>query len=149
MGFQKEYKMDTQSYDIKVGDIVSYDNIHARVMRIVEMDDTDGAFEVQLALQEFYKRPLLGDLELIESVKLSAFEPGDLVLVHNIPEHEKEHYGCGWVLHMSDLTDGQPQIVTDVTNHPEEGLIIQIGGPIVGLWFHAYHIEHIENYDIV
>lgn len=131
--------------DIKVGDIVSYNNIHARLMRIVEMDDIDDAFEVQLAMQESYKRLLLDELELIESVTLSTFESGDLVIVRDIPAHEREHYGCGWVSHMSSLIDGQPHTVTDVKNHPEEGLIVQIKG----LWFHAYHIEHAENYDMV
>lgn len=130
--------------DIKVGDIVEYNNSHARVMRIVE-DDDEGIYKADLAAQGFDAYVSLDELELIESVKLSNFETYDMVVVHNIPTHEKKNYGCGWMHRMAAILDGQPHQITHVRNHPEEGMIVRI----MGCWFHAYHVEHAQDYDIV
>lgn len=130
--------------DIKVGDIVSYNNNHARVMRIIE-DDEDGEYKAHLVAQKLDIHIPLDELELIESVELSNFEPGDLVIVRNIPQYEKELYGCGWLTSMNKILDGEPHTIKHVVTHEEEGIIVQIKG----CWFQTYHVEHVQNYDIV
>lgn len=129
--------------DIKVGDIVEYNNVHARVMHIE--DDYNGTCLAQLATQGRYAYIPIDKLTLIESVQLSEFKHGDLVIVHDIPTHEKENYGCLWAPGMEFSLDGQPQKITEVQDDPEEGLIVKIQD----YWFSAYHIEHAQDYDIV
>lgn len=128
---------------IKVGDIVEYYGTHARVMRIE--DDFNGVHISELAAQEFNEYVPSNKLNLIESVQLSEFEPGDLVFVHDIPAYEKDNYTCGWMPGMDFTLDGQPQEITDVKDDSEEGLVVQIQN----YWFSAYHITHVQNYDIV
>lgn len=129
--------------DIKVGDIVEHNNGHARVMHIEE--DYDGVYMAELSAQESHTYTPIGDLKLIESVQLPQFEPGDFVIVHDIPTHEKENHGCLWIPSMNFVLDGQPQQITDVQNDPEEGLIVKIQR----YWFSAYHITHAQNYDMI
>lgn len=129
--------------DIKVGDIVEYDNVHARVMHIE--DDYNGVCLAELAAKGSHSYTPIDELTLIESVILPEFKPGDLVIVHNIPIYEKDNYGCLWAPGMEFALDGQPQKITDVQDDPEEGLIVKIKD----YWFSAYHIEHAQDYDIV
>lgn len=129
--------------NIKVGDIVEYHGTHARVMRIE--DDYNGAHIAELAAREFNEYVPINELTLIKSVQLSEFEPGDLVIVHDIPTYEKDNYTCGWMPGMDFALDGQPQEITDVKDDSEEGLVVQIQN----YWFSAYHITHVQNYDIV
>lgn len=129
--------------DIKVGDIVEYNNVHARVMHIE--DDYNGVCLAELAAQGCHSYTPIDKLTLIESVQLSEFKHGDLVIVHDIPTHEKENYGCLWAPGMEFALDGQPQKITEVQDDPEEGLIVKIQD----YWFSAYHITHEQDYDIV
>lgn len=129
--------------DIKVGDIVEYNNVHARVMRIE--DDSTGMHITELVAREFNEYVPIHKLTLIESVQLSEFEPGDLVVVHDIPTYEKDNYTCGWMHGMKFMLDGQPQKIIDVQGDDEEGLIVKIHD----YWFSAYHITREQDYDIV
>lgn len=129
--------------DIKVGDIVEYSNVHARVMYIEE--DYNGVCLAELAAQGRHAYIPIDKLTIIESVRLPEFKPGDLVIVHNIPTYEKDGYGCLWVPGMDSLLGGQPQKITEIQDDPEEGFIVKIQN----YWFSAYHIEHAQNYDIV
>ena len=108
-------------------------------------DDYNGTCLAQLATQGRYAYIPIDKLTLIESVQLSEFKHGDLVIVHDIPTHEKENYGCLWAPGMEFALDGQPQKITEVQDDPEEGLIVKIKD----YWFSAYHIEHAQDYDIV
>ena len=128
---------------IKVGDIVEYDNTRARVMHIE--DDYDGVCLAELAAKGHHAYVSIDKLTLIESVQLPKFEPGDLVIVHDIPTHEKDNYGCLWGPAMNFALDGQPQKIIDVQDDPEEGLIVKIKD----YWFSAYHIVHEQNYDMI
>ncbi len=129
--------------DIKVGDIVEYHGTHARVMRIE--DNYDGVRLAELASQELNEYVPIHELTLIESVQLSEFQPGDLVVVHDIPAYEKDNYTCGWMPGMKFALNGQPQKITDVQDDDEEGLIVKIHD----YWFSAYHITREQDYDIV
>lgn len=129
--------------NIKVGDIVEYHGTHARVMRIE--DDSTGMHIAELAAREFNEYAPINELTLIESVQLSEFEPGDLVVIHDIPTYEKDNCTCGWMHGMKFTLDGQPQKIIDVQGDDEEGLIVKIHD----YWFSAYHITHVQDYDIV
>lgn len=98
-----------------------------------------------IVAQEFNEYVPIHELTLIESVQLSEFQPGDLVVVHDIPTYEKGNYTCGWMPSMGFTLDGQPQTIIDVQGDDEEGLIVKIHD----YWFSAYHITHAQDYDIV
>lgn len=136
---------------IKVGDIVSYNGINARVMRIRSIDD-DGNPNITLAASKPIRGAYMDELELVESVKLPELEPGELVTVHDIPTYEKERYGCSWVFGSPGMDaiveaceSGQNQSIEEVRDHPEEGLIVRIDG----LWFQMYHLTSTSNYDMI
>ncbi len=65
---------------IKVGDIVLYDGVRARVMRIESNDDSE-RLEVLLAVPRSDKTIYLDELELVKPVSLPEFEQGDSVIV--------------------------------------------------------------------
>ena len=137
--------------NIKVGDIVSYNGINARVMRIGSIDD-DGDPNITLAASKPIRDAYMDELELVESVKLPELKPGELVIVHDIPTYEKEKYGCYWVFGSSGMDAvieacklGEKQTIEEVRDHPEEGLIARIGG----FWFQMYHLASTNNYDMI
>ena len=131
---------------IKVGDIVLHDDIRARVMRI-----DDEQLTVQLAAPKFDRDSDIDmdKLELAQSVKLPEFKPGDLVIVHDIPKHEKDNYGCYWAFRMNAIVEacksGQKQTIDRVRNHPEEGSSVLIKG----FWFQVYHLTKADDYDMI
>lgn len=73
--------------DIKVGDIVRYNGHNVRVLRISSY----------ILLSYFgLVHDGLDNLELIESYDPSKFEVGDRVIILDIPNRERMHYGSGW-----------------------------------------------------
>lgn len=133
---------------IKVGDIVLYDGVRARVMRIESNDDSE-RLEVLLAVPRSDKTIYLDELELVKPVSLPEFEQGDSVIVHDIPKHEKDNYGCYWAFVMNAIVEacksGQKQTIDRVRNHPEEGSSVLIKG----CWFQVYHLTKADDYDMI
>lgn len=71
---------------IKVGDIVKYNGVEARLMRI--SDDEKPKAILAASGIEIYA--YVCELELVESVPLPKFKRGDLVIVNDIPGCEKK-----------------------------------------------------------
>lgn len=64
--------------------------------------------------------------------------------VHDIPQMEKNYYGPSWMEEM-DYYIGKTMRVSDPRKSDYSGDIVTIGG-----WtFQTYHLEKIEDYDII
>lgn len=121
--------------DIKVGDIVRFEDRDVRVLRIGS----------SILLSYFGPvRGSLGNLELIKSYDSPKFEVGDSVVILDIPNIERMHYGPGWQYEMTQMI-GSTQIVTEVRCDKHLGQRARLSG----WWFCTYHLEPENNYDII
>lgn len=121
--------------EIKVGDIVHYKGHNVRVLRI----------DSSILLSYF--GPVLGsldNLELIESYDPSKFEVGDRVIILDIPNRERMHYGPGWRSEMNQMI-GSTQVVTEVRDDQYLGQRVKLGS----WWFQTYHLDHVREYDMI
>ena len=128
---------------IKPGDIVEYQGKRVRVMVMVN----DGP-DVRLKLSHFgwFETINLDDVKLIESVPKPTIKDYDDIIIHPIPDGEKNNYGIGWGRDMTRLlaldTDHK---ITHVNYNDKYGWIGRIGG----YTFQLYHIEAVNNFDII
>lgn len=121
--------------DIKVGDIVYYKGHNVRVLRISSY----------ILLSYFgLVHNGLDNLELIESYNPSKFEVGDRVIILDIPNSERMHYGPGWRNEMAQMI-GSTQIVTEVRDDEYLGRRVKLGS----WWFQTYHLDHVREYDMI
>ena len=121
--------------DIKVGDIVRFEDRDVRVLRVAS----------SILLSYFGPvRVSLDDLELIKSYDSPKFEVGDSVVILDIPNSERMHYGPGWQYEMTQMI-GSTQIVTEVRCDKHLGQRVRLSG----WWFCTYHLEPENNYDII
>lgn len=120
---------------IKVGDIVRFEGRDVRVLRVSS----------SILLSYFGPvRVSLDDLELIESYDPSEFEVGDSAVILDIPSIERMHYGPGWRREMTQMI-GSTQIVTEVRDDKYLGQRVRLDG----WWFYTYHLENINDFDII
>lgn len=128
--------------NIKIGDIV---RIRGREQRVTQRS----AKYVTLSHSGTMPIEHFEQYGVIEKpVTLSKLNVGDFVYVRNIPEDERHHYclnwGCG--------RDRYIEKIWTVTYVRDVGRICG-GGQIVtladGQDFHSYHLEKIEDFDIV
>ena len=121
--------------DIKVGDIVRFEGRDVRVLRVAS----------SILLSYFGPvRDGLGNLELIKSYDSPKFEVGDSVTILDIPNIERAHYGSGWRSEMTQMI-GSTQIVTEIRDDEYLGQRVRLGG----WWFQTYHLENINDYDMI
>ena len=122
--------------DIKVGDIVKCQEKTVRIMQ------SDGD-SIQLAGCGWFEKNDPG-IKLVESVKLPQLRDGDCVIVHDIPKIEKDYYGTSWTESMDDYVGKTVHIHNPHTSY-WYGDVVTIGS-----WtFQTYHLEKIDDYDIV
>ena len=120
---------------VKVGDIVRYEDHNVRVLRIGS----------SISLSYFGPvRDSLDSLELIESYDSPKFEVGDNVIILDIPNKERMHYGPGWRSEMTRMI-GSTQTITEVRDDTHLGRRVKLGS----WWFQTYHLEKINDFDIV
>ena len=128
--------------DIKVGDIVRVGGRKQRITRRnVEYVTLSQSGTVPIA----YVEQCGAMVQPIVSPKL---EVGDLVYVHDITENEKNHYYLEW-WSVKDLYVDKiwPVIyVRDVSNIVGGGQIVTLAD---GQSFHSYHLEKIDDFDMI
>lgn len=124
--------------NIKVGDIVDYGGEIVRLMAILPH---------KLLLNKFgLVNDRVSKLQLIESTKLLELSHGDFVIIHDIPQEDKRKYPFYWGQRCEEyVASGQPYKVIACCYDDEYGEIACVNGG----WFYTYHLEKIDDYDIV
>ena len=126
--------------DIKVGDIVEYDGRQYRVLRCSQRS------KKKLHLFSDFSSALVyeSDVKLVESIEVPTLNVGDTVIIHAIPSYEKTASNGVWVGAMNSKI-GKTFTVNKFINHDEYGPLALLGDR----WFRTYHLEKIDDYDIV
>lgn len=131
--------------EIKPGDIVEYQGRHVRVM---DMTNTSSGFRELLLLSHFEDDMIISvnDVKLVESIPEPTIKNHDNVIIRDIPEEEKTHYGVGWSLKMDELaSSGAVHEITDIHYSYRFGWL----GYIEGYTFKLYHIEPAHLFDMI
>lgn len=124
--------------DIKVGDIVEYKGEIVRLMAI---------FPHRLLMTNFgLVGGDLSSLRLVESAPSPELHSGDFVTVCDISQEDKRKYPFHWgPKREACATSRQPYEVVSCVHDDEYGEIAYVNG----LWFHTYHLEPVNYYDII
>lgn len=128
---------------IKPGDIVEYRGRRVRVMTMIH----DGQ-EVRLKLSHFGWRETINidDVKLIESIPKPTIKDYDDVIIQPVPDTERSNYGIGWSHDMTRLVElDTNHKITHVNYNDKYGWIGRIGG----YNFQLYHIEAVNNFDMI
>ena len=85
---------------------------------------------------------------MVQPITLPQLDVGDFVYVHDITDDEKHHYCLNWGYEKDRYIEN----IWPVTYIRDTGYICG-GGTIAtlgdGQGFHSYHLEKVEDYDIV
>lgn len=138
-------KLFNRGLEIKIGDIVDYEGMKCRVMSIDENNET-----TILSKLFYWEHIPITYLKLIESISLPELEPGDMVRIKPITDDEITTYKFPWSNTMRKIV--------------KEGKLVEVlraeddfyGQPIVIInWegkhipFMSYHVEKVNDYDII
>ena len=126
--------------DIKVGDIVEYQERQYRVLRC------SNGFEKKLHLFSDFGSIWVYEfnVNLVESVEVPTLNVGDTVIVHDVPACEKTASNGVWVGPMNSKI-GKTFEVKKCINHDEYGPLALLDDR----WFRTYHLEKINDFDII
>ena len=120
--------------EIKEYDLVKYNNGIYRVMSIINQT------VVNISI---YGPIHISSLELDKSAILPSLSVGDRVIVKPIPLTERNYYPTGWRDEMSRIIDsGNAYKITDFD---WEDNTCKVGG----FWFAPYHLEKVDDYDMI
>lgn len=124
--------------DIKVGDIVLYKGLAVRLM---------AKYTSRMKLSHFgLVDGTVNDLTLIESVVIPQLKVGELVIVNDIPQDDKDTYVTGWLLEHEKITRSKiPHKIEYVEDTKYFGRVIRINDE----WFFPYHLEPVVDYDMI
>lgn len=128
--------------NLKVGDLIMYRN---KPQRIMQSDiPFEGSREVFLSISGI--TVLTGPpIEVIEQTS-DDFNICDHVVIHPIPNHEKQVYTRPYHAEYNSISDGNTIFqIQNVVRDPYRGTSVQVDGG----WFLTYHIEKIVDYDII
>lgn len=127
---------------VKVGDIVYY---NGKAQRIMVLSNKYNYIIFSYNGKVSFPDVSVLDTMHLEIAKPHQFEPGDKCLITPIIENEKQNYGVGLAEEMDQYVG---QIVTVATTR-----ISPVFGPVVytdkGYEFQTYHLEPVQNYDII
>ena len=126
--------------DIKVGDIVEHRGRQYRVLRCSR------GFKKKLHLFSDFGSEWVYEfcVNLIESIELPTLKVGDTVIINDVPSYEKTPSNGVWVGRMNSRI-GKIFDVDKVINHDEYGSLVSLDG----LWFRTYHLEKVNNFDMI
>lgn len=128
--------------NLKVGDLIVY---RGKPQRIMQSDiPFEGRREVFMSISGI--TVLTGPpIEVIEHIS-DDFNVGDYVVIHPIPNHEKQVYTRPYHAEYNSISDGNTIFqIQNVVRDPYRGTSVQVDGG----WFLTYHIEKIADYDII
>lgn len=131
--------------DIKVGDIVTIRGKAQRVTSIGRYGIVLSSFGLFSRDRfENYMNMFKGVID-IEHITLPQLNVGDWVVVNSIPSDERRNYCLVWWPENNKYI-GKIWPVTNIRDTELCGQIVTLGG---GREFHTYHLEKIDDYDIV
>lgn len=128
--------------DIKVGDIIAIKGREQRVTRrSVKYVTLSRSGTVLLEYVEQHGT-------IVKPVTPQRFNIGDLVYVHDITEGEKNNYIFEWWFVKDEYIDKIWPVtnVRDLSDIVGGGQIVTLGD---GQGFHSYHLEKIDEFDII
>lgn len=128
--------------DLKVGDLIMYRN---KPQRIMQADSIyEGQREVFLSISGIV---VLTDTQVSVIEQTSDdFNIGDYIVIHSIPNHEKQIYPRPYYSEYNSMSDGNTIFqIQNVVCDPYRGTSVQVDGG----WFLTYHVEKVGDYDIV
>ena len=83
-------------------------------------------------------------VNLVESIEVPTLNVGDTVIINDVPACEKTASNGVWVSRMR-YRMGKTFTVDKFINHDEYGPLVKLDG----LWFRTYHLEKINDFDII
>lgn len=128
--------------NLKVGDLIVY---RGKPQRIMQSDiPFEGRREVFLSISGIIL--LSGPLIDVIEQPSDDFNVGDYVVIHPIPNHEKQVYTRPYHAEYNSISDGNTIFqIQNVVRDPYRGTSVQVDGG----WFLTYHVEKVGDYDIV
>lgn len=128
---------------IKPGDRVRFCD---EIIRVMEYRTIMSNPAFRLSRFGWINGDLAKNIELVESISDTALKDGDKVIIHNIPDEEKDAYGVIWLNKMENLMmSDKVHTVEKIKYHGDYGWIGRIGG----CTFQLYHIEPAHSFDII
>lgn len=120
--------------EIKPYDIVEFEGERERVMRLHSYKN-----EARITSYGWVNK---SSLTLLEPFDNPIFNLGDKVLIKPIGYGDRDEYSAGWKWEMDAFINTQSTVV-EVDN------VQRVCKLANGYWFANYHLENINNYDIV
>lgn len=120
--------------EIKEYDLVKYQNGIYRVMSIVSPTT------MKIAT---YGPVHINSLGLSERASIPSLSVGDYVIVKSIPSSEKHYYVTGWRDEMTKMVESGEMYRISNTDWGDN--TFKVGR----FWFAPYHLEKVEDYDMV
>ena len=120
--------------DIRPYDIVEFNGEQYRVMSVRAYIN-----EVRIASYGWVD---MSGVTLLESIDVPTFNIGDEVFIKPIDNKDRDEYSAGWGGGMDELVNTQSTVV-------EVDETTQVCKLTNGYWFANYHLENINNYDMI
>lgn len=120
--------------DIKPYDIVEFNGERERVMRLHSYKN-----EARITSYGWVNKSAL---TLLEPFDNPIFNVGDKVLIKPIGYGDRDEYSAGWGWEMNELINTQ-STVTEVDD------IERVCKLANGYWFATYHLENLNEYDMI
>ena len=128
---------------IKTGDRVKFCDT---IVRVMERGTIASNQAFRLSGFGWSDGDLAKNIELVESIPDTTLKDGDGVIIHNIPNGEKDAYAAIWLDRMEDLMmSGKVHTIEKIKYHDDYGWIGRIGG----CTFQLYHIESANSFDMI
>ena len=128
---------------IKTGDRVKF---RGKIVRVLKCGMSMPNPSFKLSHFGWVDSDLANSLELVESIPDTTLKNGDEVIIHDIPDEEKDAYGVLWLEEMEEMMrSGKVRTIKNIKYSDDYGWL----GNIRGWVFHLYHIEPANNFDII
>lgn len=128
---------------IKTGDRVKY---RGKIVRVLKCGMRMPNPSFKLSHFGWVDGNSVNNIKLVESIPDITLKNGDEVIIHDIPDEEKDAYGVLWLDDMeSMMMSGKVRTIDYVRYTDDYGWI----GNIDGRTFHLYHIESANNFDMI
>ena len=123
---------------VKMGDMVIY---NGRIVRLMTYRDSATRL-THFGIVDCN----LDDLILAKSTILPNLKEGDLVIVDDIPQEEKDNYITRWDRYKENIVTSKEYYKVDMIMKTDyHGLVVKIDNE----WFSAYHVLPVTGYDMI